>query len=188
MAKVVIKNVRISFPVLFNAEQFNGDGKPRYSASFLVEPGSDSDKLIRAAIKEVASNKWGAKAEAFLKSYEPQPGKYCYQDGNLKEYDGYQDHFCLAAHRNEDAGPPRVVDQAKNDLSEKSGKPYAGCYVNAVVDIWAQTGQYPGIRATLVAVQFAADGDAFAGSPATADDLDDISSSGDGEFEDFGGF
>lgn len=186
MSRVVLKNVRLSFPVLFTPEQFDGAGKARYSASFLVVPGSDNDKAVRAAIKEEATKTWGAKADTHLKAFENNSGKFCYQDGNLKEYDGYQDHFCLASHRGEDAGPPKVVDKDKSDLPEKSGKPYAGCYVNAVVDVWAQTGQYPGIRSTLVAVQFAADGDAFAGAPASADDLEDISTPGDSDFGDFG--
>ncbi len=54
MSKTIfINNVRLAFPVLYQPEEFQaGDGKPRYSATLLVEPDSDADKTIRAAIKD----------------------------------------------------------------------------------------------------------------------------------------
>ena len=67
----------------------------------------------------------------------------------------------------------------KEDLAPDAGKPYAGCYVNAVVDIWAQAGDYPGIRASLNVVQFYADGEPFAGSAPNVDDLPDIEDTGE---------
>jgi hypothetical protein len=52
MPQVKLSNVRLSYNDLFQAKEFKaGDGKPRYSATFLVEPGSEADKAIRAAIK-----------------------------------------------------------------------------------------------------------------------------------------
>ena len=174
--RVVLKNVRLSFPKLFEATQFQqGQGKARYDASFLVVPGSDNDKAILAAIREECKTAFGAKADAKLKALQNDSGKFCYQDGNTKEYEGYEDHFFLSSHRNEEQGPPKVVDKDKTPLTPADGKPYAGCYVNASVDIWAQSGQYPGIRCTLIAVQFCADGDAFAGAPATDEDFEDLS-------------
>lgn len=184
MARVLLKNVRLSFPVLFEPEQFDGQGKARYSAAFLVEPDSENDAAINAAIQEVAEKAWGKKAEPLLKAYRGSSNKFCYTDGSLKEYDGYEGNFCLAAHRNEEAGPPKVVDKDKSELSVTSGKPYAGCYVNGIVDFWAQSGQYPGVRCTLVAVQFAGDGEAFAGAPASADEFEDLSDGDD--FSSFG--
>ena len=50
--KLKLTNVRLAFPDLFEAKEFEaGDGKPRYSATFLVEPGSENDKAIRKAQK-----------------------------------------------------------------------------------------------------------------------------------------
>jgi len=48
-----------------------------------------------------------------------------------------------------------------------------------------QTGTYTGIRATLIAVQFAADGAAFAGAPAVVDDDDFEDLSDPDEDDDF---
>ena len=183
--KVLLKNVRLAFPKLWDAEQFEDGGKPRYSATFLVEPGSENDKAIRKAIKEEAEGKWGPKAAGVIKAIEGHNGKFCYQDGITKsdKYDGFEGNWYLAAHRNEDQGAPAVVDKDKSPLARNAGKPYAGCFVNASVEIWAQTGTYQGVRCTLKAIQFVADGEAFAGAPANADDFDDLSS---GDNDDFG--
>lgn len=37
--KVKLQKVRISFPALFEAKTGAGEGEPRYSAAFVIEPG-----------------------------------------------------------------------------------------------------------------------------------------------------
>ena len=97
---ILLKDVRLSFPDLFNAVEFKtGDGKSRWNASFLIEPGSANDKLIREAIQTEAKAVWGVNAAKQLKTCEGQSNKYCYLDGNTKAYDGYEGMMCLAAHR-----------------------------------------------------------------------------------------
>jgi len=173
MAKLKLENVRLSFPVLFEAKAFEPGAKPRFDATFLIEPGSKNDKAIRRAIAEVAKETYGAKAEAHLKAYEGNANKYCYLDGDLKEYDGYEGMMYLACHS---SARPMVIDRDKTPLVEQDGKPYAGCYVNATVDIYAQSGKYPGIRSSFNAVQFAGDGDAFGGGErGSMDDFEDLS-------------
>lgn len=179
---IMIKNVRLSFPDLFHAVEFKaGDGKPRWNATFLVEPGSENDKNIKRAIAAEAKEVWGAKAEQTLKSCEGQVNKYCYIDGDTKEYDGYAGHMYLAAHRaakTKGGAPnsrPQIIDRDKSPLTAEDGKPYAGCYVNAKVSIYCQKGENAGVRASFSAVQFLRDGDAFsAGAPST-DEFDDLS-------------
>lgn len=183
--KVVLQNVRLSFPVLFTPRQHKGQGKFRYGASFIIEPGSENDKKIQDAILEAANEKWADKAQARLKAMANDPNKYCYKSGDTKDVESYAGMMVLSANRNEDQGKPKVVDRLKEDLAPDAGKPYAGCYVNAVVDIWAQAGDYPGIRATLNVVQFFADGEPFAGSAPNVDDLPDIADMG--ELEDLVG-
>lgn len=174
MAKVKLNNVRLSFPQLFEAKAFEPGAKPRYDATFLVEPGSANDKAIRAAIDEAAKETYGAKAAAHVKAFEGNSNKFCYLDGDLKpEYDGYGGMLFLACHT---TARPMLIDRDKTPLVEADGKPYAGCYVNATVDIYAQSGKYPGIRASFNAVQFAGDGDAFGGgAPGSVDDFEDLS-------------
>lgn len=177
--KVVLDNVRLSFPDLFEAVRYKGEGKPRFSAAFLITPGSDNDMKITKAIQDVAVERWGEKASAKLKAFQASSGKYCYIDGNSKDYEGVAGMMILSAHRNQDQGRPKIVDRSKQELTPESGKPYAGCYVNAVVDIWAQRDPYPGIRATLGVVQYHAEGEPFAGSVPNLDDLPDIENMGE---------
>jgi hypothetical protein len=66
---------------------------------------------------------------------------------------------------------PVVIDKDKSPLTQADGKPYAGCYVNVSLDVWAQSNQYgKRINAKLLAVQFDKDGDAFSGGEGYSDD------------------
>jgi hypothetical protein len=48
--QVVLVNVVLRFSDIFKAKEFTpGDGRPRFSASFLVEKDSENDKKLRAA-------------------------------------------------------------------------------------------------------------------------------------------
>lgn len=176
MSKVIIRNARLAFPDLFTAVQYQGSGPFQYRATFLVEPSNPSKSLIDAAIKSVASEKWGAKAAAILPAILAAPNKCCFADGNLKAYNGYAGNWALTATRNQDAGAPVIVDRDKSPLAAASGKLYSGCYVNATVDIWAQDNQFgKGVRATLINVQFVKDGESFGGAvAASADDLEEL--------------
>ncbi len=185
---IFLKNVRLAFPVLYVPQEFlSGDGKPRYSATFLVAPDSDNDKLIRQTIIEAIKESFpdAKKAEQFSKSVVGQSQKYCYQDGDAKSFDGFEGNWFLASHRQAKDGPPAVVDtNPKVLLAENSGRVYAGCYVNAKVDIYVQTKGNPGVRCGLLAVQFAKDGDAFAGGVASADGFDTLETEGE-DLDDF---
>lgn len=188
--KVKLTNVRIAFinNLRTAAEYEPGDGKFRYSATFLVEPGSENDKAIQAAIKQVADDGWGKKADAMLTSFRGNANKFCYLDGNTKDFDGFEDMMYIAAHRKRDDGrpllldniadpdtgkPARLVDANGEWLVGKEGRIYAGCYVNATIDVYAQTKTNPGIRCGLMGVQFSAAGDSFSGaSRANEDDFE----------------
>lgn len=172
--KLKIANVRLAFPVLFEAKTVNGEGKPAFSASFLINPADPQVKAINAAIEQVAKDKWGAKAEAILKQMRAQD-KVCLHDGDLKSnYDGFPGNLYVSARS---ATRPLVIDRDKAPLNEQDGKPYAGCYVNASVELWPQDNNYgKRINASLRGVQFLRDGDAFAGGGAASEDeFDDVS-------------
>lgn len=172
--EIRLQNVRLSFPQLFKAETVNGEGKPAFSASFLINPNDPQIKMIEEAIETTAREKWGAKAEAILKQLRAQD-KTALHDGDLKSnYAGFEGMLYISA-RN--AARPLVIDRNKSPLTEQDGKPYAGCYVNAKVDLWAQDNNFgKRINATLSGVQFLRDGEAFAGGRAASeDDFDDLS-------------
>ena len=173
--KIKLATVRLSFPRLFTPELYDENAQvARYDASFMVEPGSANDLAIREAISKAATEKWGAKAPAELKRLQGNKQKHCYLLEDEVTRDEYEGSCVLSTHRNETAGPPVVVDADMTKLTEANGRPYSGCYVNASVDIYIQSGKYPGVRATLCGVQFVADGEAFAGAPATASDFSSL--------------
>lgn len=177
--ELILRNVRISFPTLFEAEDYQGDGKFNYSCKLFVPEGSDEHKRVQQAIKEVIAGKWPKKADVMYEELRMDRKAFCYIDGKRVEYAGAEGNWVLTAKRREQDGRPMVIDQRKNPLQKADGKPYSGSYVNAKVDIWAQDGANKGVRCTLITVQFARDGDAFGGAkPATADGFDDISDSG----------
>ena len=172
-----IDNVRLSFPDLFEAVQYENDGNFKYKATFLVEPGSTADKHILAAINTVAKEAFKDKAADVLKMARSKGAQgFCYTNGGDKSYDGYEGMMALGTSRSQDKGRPGVYDRDKTPLTQQDGKPYAGCYVNAKVEFWPQDNKFGRtVRCTLISVQFAKDGDAFsAGSKPSEDDFDDL--------------
>lgn len=176
---VRLKNVRLSYPKLAKAEQYvsNGkpSGKPRFSASFQVEPGSETYKAIEAAIKQAAADRWGKDADKKLKGLRGNSNKFCWVDGDTKDDESAEGKWILTSHRAESQGRPGIYAKDRSQLAPGDEQfPYAGCYVNAMVEIWAQDGENTGIRCTLLSVQFKADGEAFAGGrKPSADDYED---------------
>lgn len=173
--KIKLNAVRLSFPQLFEAKTVNGEGKPAFSAAFLISPKDPQIAMLNTAITTVAAEKWGAKADAILKTIRAAD-KTCLHSGDLKSnYDGFEGMMYVSA-RN--PLKPYVVDLNKTPLVAEDGRPYAGCFVNAVLELWTQDNNYgKRINATLMGVQFYKDGDSFVGGGVADDsDFDDLSS------------
>lgn len=170
--KITIKNARLSFPDLFEPRAFKAGDKPKYKGTFLVPKGSEQAKAVEAAIVAVAKEKWPKTWEKVLASIRGNANKFCWQDGDSKTYAGYEGMMAFSAGN---AARPTVFDRDKSPLSKDDGKPYAGCYVNAVVELFAYDNSGNGISASLGGVQFVKDGEAFSGGrPASSDDFDDL--------------
>lgn len=172
--KLKLNNVRLAFPELFEAKTVNGEGKPAFSASFLIDPADPQVKTLNAAIDQMAKGKWGAKADAILKQMRATD-KVALHDGDLKSnYDGFAGNLYVSARS---TTRPLVIDKDRSPLAEQDGKPYAGCFVNVSIELWAQDNNYgKRVNASLRGVQFLRDGDAFAGGGAASEDeFDDIS-------------
>lgn len=167
----MIKNARLSFPSLFKKQSFENEAG-KFKATFLLPNDDPQIAAIDAAIEKVAQEKFGAKASAILKATHRNDGS-ALRDGNSKDYDGYENTLYLAA--KSDIRPLVLDRDAKTPLAEEDGKPYAGCYVNASVDIFAyDAGGKKGISAALRGVQFVADGEAFGSSTASVDEFADL--------------
>ena len=175
-SKVLLKNVRLSFPKLFKPQASVEGGDLKYSAAFLIDPSTEEGaanlKKVEAAIAATKSAKWGAKV--------PKMKHEALSDGNEKDYDGYKDVMVVGA---ADQRPPVLIDRDRSPLNEATcmseNKLYPGCYVNAVVLFWAYDNKFgKGMGANLKAVQFADHGEDLSG--ATTIDVDS-------EFDDLDG-
>lgn len=164
--RIIIKEARASFPKLFKADSYGG-GVAKYSVDLLIPEGSESDKAIRAAISDIA-------AASGIKRHFYQPAQAAWDRGVAE---GRKEGPLPAAMKGmmvlkaASTKKPVVVDQSKQPLAETDGRPYGGCYVNAVVDIGIArpkpgTGASfpPCIKAYLGVVQFVKDGEPFGGS------------------------
>lgn len=177
--KVKLQNVRLAFPRLFKAEQVNGEGDPQFSATFILPKNHPNVKDIENAILQVAKEKWADKAEVVLKKINAEL-KTCLKDGDLKaDLDGFADNYFINA---SNKTRPYIINRDKTQLNPDDGVIYAGCYVYAVIDIWAMDNKFgKRICASLSGVQFYKDGDAFTGGGIASDDdfenlsVDDLS-------------
>jgi hypothetical protein len=180
-ARVKLKNVRLSFAHLFRPQAFgDGEGEPKYNCNFLIDPSTKEGKAnlraIEDAIEYVKKEKWPKGAPKLSE------GKICLRDGNNTEYDGYEDMMYVSA---SNARRPLVLDRDKTPLNEEDGVIYSGCYVDAIIRIWAQDNKYgKRINASLEAVRFRRDGEAFGAAPPDPDEFDDLDDEDEEDEED----
>jgi hypothetical protein len=188
--KINLMNVRGAFLQVFEPKAVNGEGEPAYSGAWLIDPATPEGKANLARLEEaeiaVAKEKWGAKADTILKSIGANR-KGLIHDGEEKaEYDGYPGNKFV---NSRSPSRPLVMaamhagDKGKTPVTAADGVVYSGAYYNVVLDVWAQDNSYgKRINASLKGVQFYRPGDAFSGAgvPASEDDFDDLSDTGEG--------
>jgi len=175
MSKFMLKDVRLSFPSLFKKATFEGK-ETKFEATLLLDKKKHAKVIdkINADIKELIAKDLDGK--------KLKPGKTCFQDGDDVDYDGYAGCMSFKA---SNAKRPPVMDRDKEALVEDDGRPYSGCYVNAIVDYWVQNNQFGArINANLLGIQFVRDGDSFGagGSVADSDDFDDLGDDDDSDW------
>ena len=153
MSKIHLKNVRLSFPSLFKKAVFNGQ-EGKYEGTFLIDKKDEATKTkIDAAIKALL-------VDAKIKVASD---KICLKDGDEVEYDGYSGNWSLKA---SNSNRFTIIDRDKTPLTNDDGILYAGCYVDAIVEFWAQNNNYgKRINANLLGVRFLKDGEPFGSGP-----------------------
>jgi len=160
---IKLKNVRLSYPNLFVAKAAEGSDKVKFSATFLLDKKQHADaiKQMEKAIERVA-------LDAFKKKVKLN--RVCLRDGNdYAEKEGYGDEVMFIPAS--ETRRPVVVDGDLTPLDSTSNRPYAGCYVNATIRLFAydhKTGG-KGVSASLRAVQFVRDGESFGAGPVDAE-------------------
>lgn len=173
--QLTLKNVRLSFPELFTAKSING-GKLRYTANFLIRKDDAAQiKAIKGIIDSITAEEFDGK--------KLPPERLPFSDGDDREYDGYAGHYAISAAKPAASGRPTVVDKDKTPLAADDGKPYAGCFVNAIVRFYAINGKSDTksdksygkrICCSLEVVQFFKDGEPFGAGKVDLDALPDV--------------
>ncbi len=165
---ITLKNVRLSYPQLWEAKAAEAGGKPKYSATFLLdaEEHAKTIALLEKAIERVALDKFKKKVPLRHK---------CLRDGNDKpDTEGYGDGTMFVPASSLD----RPVTVGKNPaipVTKDDAVLYAGCTVNAVIRLFAYehaTGG-KGVSAGLQAVQFVKDGPSFGAGRVNATEVFD---------------
>ena len=131
---------------------------------------------------QVAKEKWGTKADQVFKQMKAGD-KLCLHDGDTKaQYEGFEGMMFVSSRTKTRPLTLGGGPNKKDPVVESDGVLYSGCYVNAVIELWAQDNQFgKRINAQLGGVQFYRDGDAFSGggSAADEDDFEDLGDQGD---------
>jgi hypothetical protein len=190
LGEVLLRDVRLSFAALDKPDDDSVNPKTgevikgKYKSNFLLERDSKTyDKnmsLIEDAIEDVKKAKWGNNPPKF------RADKLCLRDGDEESWDGYEGCDYISS---SNAKQPQIRCMVRGHEPEPGKKyfPYSGCYVNAVIRIWAQdnAAEKGGrrINASLEIVQFLRDGEPFSSyRPA-----DDSQLEYDDEADDLGG-
>lgn len=167
--RILLENVRLSFPSLFQTEMYNGDDTGKYTSTFLL------DKKAHAKVIEAIKAASLAAAEEHFGKPIPKAVVYGLKDGDNVDTDGYAGCYSVKAGSKK---RPLVIDRDKSILAEADDKIYAGCYVNASISIWCMDNQWgKKVLFNLHAVQFNKDGETFGSSnDAALDDFQDLGS------------
>ena len=178
-----INNVRLSFPNLFTKAEF--DGKPtKYECTLLI-PKDDEETLakIRQQINKALLEKFNSKDK--VPKGITKGVRNCLRDGDDVDYDGYAGCMSIKV---SNKNRPRTLGRDKQPVESDSGLLFAGCYVDAILEIWIQNNSYGSrVNCTLYAVRHRRDGEAFgAGAiPSGVEDgFDDLEDDGDDDIED----
>lgn len=180
--KVVSGKVRFSFCHIFEPQEPQGGGDPKYSVTLLI-PKSDTATLekMKAAIAEARENFCKRNGASAL------PAK---PNHTLKDGDGTRDNgdpfgpeckgcYVITVSSKQ---KPVIVDAFRNPVTDPA-EVYSGCYGRAAINFFGyNTNGKKGISAGLLSIQKLHDGTPF-GVTGSADDFDDGFT--DGEDDDF---
>lgn len=182
--EIILKHVRAAFAgSLFTPKQYDNKGAFNNGATFILEPGSENDKILEAAIQQEAQKVWGKEKDSILEEIRYDKKAYPYMKRDRKKSDGkvfvgFEGKYSVTGkkyrgdeNRLGDSGPPLYLHKTRNPatgefnkLTEADGLLYAGAYVNVKLEIWAQGGKDKGVRSKLLAIQFDDHGDSFGGA------------------------
>lgn len=172
--QIKLSKVVLSMPYLFEASAFDANSEPKFSAHFIIEPGSVHEKAIKDALMKEATDLWKDKAAAKLKSIQAAGKIWCLRDGDSKldkqgnPLAGYEGKLFVSA---KNKNQPRVVGNGplrQDPVGSRDGLMYSGAIVNAWINVKVNNQPSDQAYAYLEAVQFVAHGTPLAGGARVA--------------------
>ena len=163
--EIALKNVRLSYPNLYDKEKYKGEPTNNWSATLLlpkdrIETVKAFKSLAEATVAEVLGGKDKLPKKLWFTD------KCCMRDGDLEDKEDYTDMWTIKASTNKRIlTVDRFGDQVGQDDGDDpyNGIFYPGCMVDAVVSIWYTEG-YGHIRTNLHVIRFRADGEKLGSS------------------------
>ena len=174
MSKIKMQAVRLSFPSLFNTAKFGGEDTGKYEATFVLDKVEHAEVIagIKAQIDRLMKEE--------LKSKVPSD-KLCLKDGDEMGRPEFEGKYTIKASTKK---RPLVINRDKSPITESDNVIYAGCYVNAIVSLWAQDNKFgKRINAQLDGVQFCRDGEPFGDGAVSVNEFDAFGSESDDDFD-----
>lgn len=163
MSKIKIASARLSFPSLFTTAQFGNDDTGKYEATFILDKVEHAETIkgIQAQIDHLLKTE--------LKGKIPSD-KICLKDGDESGRPEFEGKMTIKASTKR---RPLVINRDKSPITEADNIVYPGCYVHAIISLWAQNNQFgKRINASLDGVQFARDGEPFGDGGISANEFD----------------
>ena len=178
--QINLSNVRLSFPKLIKPEPSSPTAKPTFGCDFILAPNDPQLAHFMEQVAACAFEKWKEKANFVLQMMQSDRKLRCYGNGNekvkvatLQPHEGYVGMFYISASSSADR-PPSIARPEDGVLIDNTNtmertaaadKLYGGCYVNAIVGLWAQDNQHgKAVRCNLHGLQFLRNGDPLGSS------------------------
>lgn len=167
--QIVLRQVTLSFPHLFEAKAIQGSTKAKFSAAFILDKKKDAAQIqmVQDAIERLIKEE----------KLRVAPDKRCLKDGSSKP-EHYTDSVMFINASNDVR--PQVVNRNKTPVVAADNLMYAGAVVDAVLHLWGQNNQYgQRVNASLEVVRFVAHGEPIGRKPVDVDEvLPDLDSDG----------
>lgn len=188
--RIKLEGVRLSFADIWRPKtikrQDGTESPPKFSSNFLIPKDSDLTAVVDGKRLPIMEALKKAKLAAIAKKLGDEKAKtlkikssaYAVKDGDEENYDGYAGCWYVSSNNSK---RPVLKGRDKRNLSETDGVLYSGCYVNAIVTLWYQPAGTKNdqpvphaVYASLEAIQFVKDGEAFGAAGVDDDDFDNL--------------
>lgn len=170
-----LKGVTLSFPSLFTAQQFQGQGTAKYSTEMVIKKGSTNEKLVMDHYEECKKEALAAKKlkPSSVTPLIKQPGGKgilldC--DEDPEKYDPKVFGGCWIM-RASCTKKPIVIDRYHSPISEADDEIYGGCVADVNVNIYPYNNVVQGITTGLNGVMKTGDGERLGGGRPSVDQM-----------------